>query len=495
MKRRGIFFFILPLLVLSGTYYGISQDLEPEEPEIVLPSIILEIEDLSIESVTAALPEEEELLAPELRFPLPEAGELEVAEPQMDFTIPEIGASVYQVKEGKYLTAEAVLGTGTSNQFYSRISLYFLGEKPEGKILYHHETVDGFSSKSPGSGYNMREDRVESFLNFNLWDIDLRTEGAFNDRERGLQGNGDFYSKINRFINAGLEGEYRLNDRFILKGSFEASSANQLLTEGITGTEEVTEYYISPSFGGEFQFTRGLFGILPSFSYRSIPEYPELSLGRSLVQGYFGVDLSEVYRLDGTLGWFWSEKSGHLPPFDLTLSALISDFLSLSIGGGYRILEYNLVDIFKKYPLGDIPSTLEDNHGWFFDVRSNWIPFQGWIIDAGLFYMNNSSMPNFLKKENPITGLFPFYQVPAHRISVDIGARWIISDSFSARAGLESEFGKRPAFCPKHRITLDMNMIEKEGKYGGGAALDFATGVNNILQATLLDLSGFLPAE
>ena len=174
---------------------------------------------------------------------------------------------------------------------------------------------------------------------------------------------------------------------------------------------------------------------------------------------------------------------------------LISDFLSLSIGGGYRILEYNLVDIFKKYPLGDIPSTLEDNHGWFFDVRSNWIPFQGWIIDAGLFYMNNSSMPNFLKKENPITGLFPFYQVPAHRISVDIGARWIISDSFSARAGLESEFGKRPAFCPKHRITLDMNMIEKEGKYGGGAALDFATGVNNILQATLLDLSGFLPAE
>ncbi len=247
MKRRGIFFFILPLLVLSGAYYGISQDLEPEEPEIVLPSIILEIEDLSIESVTAALPEEEELLAPEFRFPLPETGELEVAEPQMDFTIPETGASVYQVKEGKYLTAEAVLGTGTSNQFYSRISLYFLGEKPEGKILYQHETVDGFSSKSPGSGYNMREDRVKSFLNFNLWDIDLRTEGAFNDRERGLQGNGGFYSKINRFIDAGLEGEYRLNDRFILKGSFEASSANQLLTEGITGTEEVTEYCISPS--------------------------------------------------------------------------------------------------------------------------------------------------------------------------------------------------------------------------------------------------------
>jgi len=491
MKRWDIFFFILPLLVLSGAYYGISQDLEPEEPEIVLPSIILEIEDLSIESVTAALPEEEELLPPELRFPLPEAGELEVAEPQMDFTIPETGAPVYQVKEGKYLTAEAVLGTGTSNQFYSRISLYFLGEKPEGKILYQHETVDGFSSKSPGSGYNMREDRVESFLNFNLWDIDLRTEGAFNDRERGLQGNGDFYSKINRFIDAGLEGEYRLNDRFILKGSFEASSANQLLTKVIPGTEEVNEYYISTSFGGEFQFTRGLFGILPSFSYRSIPEYPGLSLGRSLVQGYFGVDLSEVYRLDGTLGWFWSKKSGHLVPFDLTLSALISDFLSLSIGGGYRIPEYNLADIFMEYPLGNIPSTLEDNHGWFFDVRTNWIPFQGWIIDAGLFYMNNSSMPNFLKTVNENTGLFPFYQVPAHRLSVDIGARWIISDSFSARAGLESEVLEKPEFYPEHRITLDMNMIEKQGKYGGGATLDFSTGVNDFIQAPLLDLSGF----
>ena len=495
MQRWGIFYFILPLLVLSGAYYGISQDLEPEEPEIVLPSIILEIEDLSIESVTAALPEEEELLPPELRFPLPEAGELEVEEPQMDFTIPETGAPVYKVKEGKYLTAEAVLGTGTSNQFYSRISLYFLGEKPEGKILYQHETVDGFSSKSPGSGYNMREDRVESFLNFNLWDIDLRTEGAFNDRERGLQGKGDFYSKINRFINAGLEGEYRLNDRFILKGSFEASSANQLLTKVIPGTEEVNEYYISPSFGGEFQFTRGLFGILPSFSYRSIPEFPGLSQGRSLVQGYFEVDLSEVYRLEGTLGWFWSEKSGHLVPFDLTLSALISDFLSISIGGGYRILEYDLVDIFKKYSLGDISSTLEDstledNHEWFFDLRFNWIPFQGWIIDAGLSYMDNSSMPNFLKTVNPSTGLFPFYQVPAHRLSVDIGGSWIISESFSARAGLESEGGERPAHCPKHRVTLDMNMIEKQGKYGGGASLDYATG-KYFLQATILDLSGF----
>ncbi|KPJ87001.1 MAG: hypothetical protein AMS17_09975, partial [Spirochaetes bacterium DG_61] len=129
--KKTVFFLIF--FILIGSYFGLCQELEPEEPEIVLPSVILEIEDLSTELVTAALPEEEDLMIPEPQFPLPTAGELEVGEPDIDFILPQTGAPMFQLKEGKYLTAEAVLGAGTVNQFYSRISLYFLGDKPEGK--------------------------------------------------------------------------------------------------------------------------------------------------------------------------------------------------------------------------------------------------------------------------------------------------------------------------------------------------------------------------
>ena len=155
------------------------------------------------------------------------------------------------------------------------------------------------------------------------------------------------------------------------------------------------------------------------------------------------------------------------------------------------MIEYNLEDIFKEYPLGGVPSILEDNYGWFFDVRSNWIPFQGWIVDAGLQFMDNKSIPNFSETLDPATGLFPFFQDDIQRLTADVGVRWIISDSFSARAGFEAEILDKPEFYPANRLTLDFDMVEKRGKYGGGASVDFTAGVNDFLQVPLFDINGF----
>lgn len=500
MKKGNIPIFLLIPFLLWFSTVGFSQELEPEEPDIVLPSVILEIEDLSVESVTSGLPEEEDLLPPEPGIPLPEADELEVREPQLDLTLPQSGMQGAQLTEGQYLTAEAVLGTGTLNEFFGRISLYFLGERPEGKIVYQHETLDGFSRKAPGSGYNLREDRLESELNFDLGRFEMGLQGAFFDLERGLQGNGNFYSKINRIIDTGFVTEFQAKHWLLLNGAVEASAANQLLTAGASGSEEVIEYSIAPSLGIEFQFARGVFGITPGFNYRYVQDDSGLTIWRSRVKGYFGVDISDKYRLDGSVAWFWteepipwlsSEESNHLFPFDLTLQALISDFLTLRLGGGYKVIEYNLEDIFKEYPLGGSPAILKDNSGWFFDVRSNWLPFQGWIVDAGLMFMDNNSIPNFEEEENSSTGLFPFFQDDMQRLTVDVGVRWIISDSFSARAGFEAEILDKPEFYPANRITLDFDTVEKRGKYGGGASVDFTAGVNDFLQVPLFDINGF----
>ena len=192
------------MIIYSAAFYGFSQEIEPSEPGIVLPSVLLEIEDLSIESITAGLPEDKELLPPEIEFPLPEMEELAIDDPRLDLTVPTSGSPAFQIREGKYLTTEAVLGIGTANQFFSRISLYYLGKKPEGKIQYQHETIDGFSSKSPGSGYSSREDMLDGYLSFDAGKSHIRTEGAFYEIERGLQGKGNYYSKVNRFIEAPL---------------------------------------------------------------------------------------------------------------------------------------------------------------------------------------------------------------------------------------------------------------------------------------------------
>lgn len=491
MVRWVFISFVVILFFTAGAGAGISQELEPEEPEIILPSVVLEIEDLSIERVTAALPEDEELLPSEPQLPLPEAEELEVREPQLDLTLPPTGSSVFEIKEGKYLSAEAILGTGTANEFYSKISLFFLGERPEGKILFQHETIDGFSSESPGTGYNTREDTLDGYIDFDLKNSEFSFEGSFSELERGLQEKGSYFSKINRFVDLGVSSAYRFNDWFSLKGSISGSAANQVLTDGPPPSEQIFEYYILPSVAAEFSFQRWYFGIEPRASYRSIPDMSGLSAGRMQVRGYFGADVTDYLHLDGGAGWFWSEETAHLFPFDLTLTAALGDFLSFRIGGGYRIIEYQLRDVFRAYPLSDVPAALEDNHGWYGDVRTNWIPTQGWIVDAGVLYFNNSSMPTFGRTIDAATGLFPFTQVEAQQLSVDAGIRWIISELFSARAGLETEIGDRPEFSPESRLTIDMDLVQPQGKYGAGASLDLITGVNDSNQLPVLDLNGF----
>ena len=68
----------------------LSQDIEPEEPGIVLPPMLLEVEDLRVEDIHAALPADEEQLTPEITVPLPAADELYLPEEVFDVPFPDM---------------------------------------------------------------------------------------------------------------------------------------------------------------------------------------------------------------------------------------------------------------------------------------------------------------------------------------------------------------------------------------------------------------------
>ena len=53
----------------------------PGEPEIIMPQVVLQVEDLSVEKVEAQLPPEEDLLPPVRTIPTLSEGELAVGEP------------------------------------------------------------------------------------------------------------------------------------------------------------------------------------------------------------------------------------------------------------------------------------------------------------------------------------------------------------------------------------------------------------------------------
>jgi hypothetical protein len=490
---RKVLLLIGVVAVISALFASVacSQEVEPAEPEIVLPPVILELEDLSIERVTADLPGDEELLPPEQDFPLPEADELVIEEPKIELTLQQANQPAFQLREGKYLTTDAVLGIGTLNEFYSRLSLYYLGKSPEGKILYQHETVDGFSSEPPGTGHSIDEDRLEGFINFDFNRALFRLEGVFYDVERGLQEQGSFFSKINRFIVPEAELELKLGEHFSMTSSLYSHFTKQLLTGGTAGTVDIDEYSIGPSLTGKFQFDRGAFGLTPSYRHRDASDLSGFSLNRVQVLGFFEADITDSYRIEGSGGWYWSENTEHLFPFQLELAAVVSDFFSFSAGGGRRIEEFDLKDVYSDYPLTDTPVSLDENKEWFASFRAGWAPFQGWMIDGGLTFRDSSAMPDPEEAVDLVTGLFTFNQNDARRLSLDFGARWNISKSFTTRLGWDHEFLDKPEFYPRNKILFELNGIQQDGKFGGGLTSEFTAGVNDFVQLPVVYLSGF----
>jgi len=480
-------------LLLLPAFPGLSQDIEPSEPEIVLPNVILEIEDLSVENVKAVLPEEE-IVPPEFEIPLPDAGDLQIEEPAAVPVLPQTGGGSVRQKEGKHFIAEGVLGAGTLNHFVSSFSLYQFEKEPEGKLLFRHEVLDGFSGEAIGSGYTTREDSIAGTVRVKKGQLKIEAEGSFDDLERGLQGNGDFYSKISRFARGRGNLEYAVSNDFILKGGINTSITTQLLTQSgstVQGSGKSTEYLFSSSIEGRYCFERGFFGLMPRFDYRNGGYDNIYSLKRAEVRGLFGVDLNPFSRLDGNVSWFWSDEIQYLFPFNLTLLVYPTDLFSVSTSLGYRLQEYNLHDILSEYLFAGIPDALEDSSGWFFDINSHVNISQGWVVYGGLSLIQNSGLPSVGELLDEATGLFPLHQEEAVQLTYEVGVRWNRSMNFSTYFSWISEFLDRPRFFPANRFNFEASWNSRSGKYGGVVSSVFYTGVNDFVQAPLINVEGF----
>jgi len=494
MNRTGNLHLLLPIVLFIFTASLLfAQETEPEEPEIILPRVILEIEDLSVESITAGIPEDE-LVPRDLEVPLPEPEDLAIDEPSIMLSPPKAETPVLTREEGKYLNFEGVIGVGSRNYFTSGFSLYQFEREPEGKLVFGHEIYDGLSGFEEGTGYNLRRDDLEGLFRFHAGKkLGVELSGVFSDHERGLQGTGEYYSKISRYGNGFGGLRYPFGNHFSLGLDLGFDATSQLLTaSGSTAPDpsKTNEYFAYTALDGRYDLKQGYVGLKPGVSYRDGAD-GAYQLTRTRVKGYFGVDLGEVTRLEGDVSWFWSETAGHLFPFPLTLSTYPTDLFSLNLSAGYRLLEYNLNYLFEYYPYADTPAVLYDDHGWFADLSSHIHIARAWILNVGLSFMDASGMLNPSKINDPVTGLFPVSQTGALRLSSELGIRWNWSMNFSAYASWIYDMLDRPQFFPQHSLNLELNWLGRSAKYG----VDFTSvqeiGVNDFIQAPIWNLSAY----
>jgi hypothetical protein len=484
-------FLILTFLPATGFLY--AQEAEPEEPEIVLPRVILEIEDLSVEAISTGIPEDE-LIPQTLEVPLPEPEDLQIVEPSIMLSLPEAEGSTLLREEGSYLNFEGVLGVGSRNNFMGSFSLYQFERAPEGKLYFGHEVYDGLSGFEEGSGYFLRRDDFEGLVGFDVKKLGIDLEGSFYDHERGLQGLGEYYSKISRYGTALGGLQYPIGDRFSLGFDLGADVSTQLLTAAGSAApdpDKVNEYLAYTELSGRYDFERGFVGLVPGFSYRDGGDADAYNLSRARVKGIFGVDLGEVTRLEGDASWFWSDASGSLFPFSLGISTYPTDLFSLNLSGGYKLEQYNLNTVFEGYPYADTPTELFDNYGWFVDASSHIHVARSWIINIGLSFMDSNAMLSTTATTDPVTGLFPISQNEATQLQAEAGLRWNPSMRFSAYVSWIYEILDRPQFYPEHSLNLELNWFGNSGKWGVDLTSIQEIGVNDFIQAPIVDLSAY----
>jgi hypothetical protein len=339
------------------------------------------MEDLSIETLDVILPEEEEelalehdILTAEREVPLPEEGIMEVKEPVPAVTLPDLDSGT-GITDSSFV-AEALLGAGSANNILSQISFYKLGIDPKYKLLFYHEMLDGFDFHDAGTGYNLREDSLEGSIKGSTGKLGFGISGNYYEAERGLQGRGDYFSHISRFIDGTGFMDFNPTDSVILSSELTGTFTSMSLT-GTTVPEidlpyPPLEMTGSVTMGAEFLFDTFHCGVDSIYKYRNLVDGEDFELHRILARAYVGIELPLTFMLESDVGYFYSSDGLWIIPFTVGLSGNPMESFSFHFTGGYRREEYDFFTLWRDFLYTGFTESAAsqirgypDNHGWF----------------------------------------------------------------------------------------------------------------------------------
>jgi len=486
----------LPVGAQSSSQRGTGQagadSAGPGEPEIVMPQVILQVEDLSVEKVVAQLPPEDELLPPARPVPVLSEGDLVVGDP----AIPAVGAGAditMAPVSDRLLSSEVTLGAGLQNRIVGAVSLKTLGADPRFALRFNHETLDGFSGQKPGSGFSMRNDLLDGSLKFRLGANDASLGGNYTETENGLQGLSTYGARFARSV-SGTADFTAAPLTWLSLGVGVDASTDTLTLEATAPTNPVqrSDLVATPRLSAQARFGAVTLGLQSRYSYRSDTGIPGAGLHRFSVGTSFGANLPATFILAGDVGWFWNSDGLSLVPFSLSITGTPWEFLTLSLSGGYAVQTYDLHDVLVSHSLA-LPGSIVDDHGWFGNSSVKLTITRDLSASFALSFMASTALPMGATTQDPATGLFVVSQAPGNRLSADGGLRWGISPSFSVAAGWHHEFlPARPFFTPVDSLSAEIVGLEAAGRFGGSLSVLVASTPAGLVQPVpVLRLSVF----
>jgi hypothetical protein len=487
VKRIAILYVVLAACAAS------AQSLpEPSGPgDLVLPPIVLEVEDLSEVHIEARLPPEEELVPPDRRFPLPEPGVLAIGEPLLP-SAAGVSAGQPGGVTGGPLATQAALGVGTLRGMSASVQLSAEGI-PGLEVSFTHESLDGFAGNPPGSGFDLRDDQLSAAIVLNPWDADLAIDGSWRDRAQGLQGlggTGDYTSITARSIGGGVSLSGKPVSWLTLAGGFEVANDELVLAGAVPFN--VTELGVAPSVSATAAFGRWTVDLSVRYEFHAgtLILDPFVNGHRFRTDLSAGMELAPGWLLEGAVGWHWTGEGMSTFPLLLGLSGTPLPFLTFSLRGGYRAVPVDLADVLAANPLL-LPAATVDSEGWFGTLDLTLGVGKAISATAELSYALESAMLDAASTADAATGLHPAFQRPADGLTLMAGLRWSLAAWLTMNASLVANLPDRSWYEPAVTLNVEITALEESGRMGATLSAASEAGSAGI-PLPRLDLGGFL---
>ncbi len=456
---------ILCILFMLLIFPAAGQSVEPDEPDIVLPDVVLQLEGLPADASETVVPEDMILYEPELSPVLPDAEELAVSGEMLE--VPLLDKDTPAESQANAFYAEGVFGLGLVSHLISDLTLYKLGLEPRFSLHMKHETLDGFNGNEAGTGYSSREDALD--LEISYKDEKIGTDFSVNylEKETGMQTQGSFYSRIQRF--------YMLDGRFVFykinNAEFSVGGNVGYLNTDMTGaaSDLFWEFTAYPSFKIDVRGENSFFDSELFYQLRQIDD-GTVSEDKHAVR----LDLSAGYEfkngmsLSGIVGARWVIGDTIWVPFRITFEGNITESSTFSVSGGLKDETPRYLDIYKYSPYLDSSSMPEREIDWFGKLStafriSNVIRAE---ISAQFDAADSMNVPDF-SSQDPLTALYGMTVTDAIMLTAVIDTEWKLSRGFMFTIGWKSQV--LPDINPyeaAHQLDFTLSLATPDDKLG-----------------------------
>ncbi len=480
-----------------------AQSVEPAEPGIVLPPVMLSVEDVSQAEIQTPLPQQSPPPLPAIEPALPDVAKLNVAQVSYNVPVPSASPSGAGASRQSSFYSEGTIGAGSMNQVIGEVSLYKIGADPRFSLHFSHDQLDGYDDgatfEPTGSGYFHRNDAIDGSLSAgNGSPFRLDSGASYTETEDGLQGLGDYSSVTHRFIDANVSSSYQSANPFGLTASVDGGIADTTLSA--SAPRNGAEYRATPDLGVTYASGAlrasldGFYGLTEIMPLAQDQAGPSASVARAGGTLSLKADVGEGLTLSGKVGVHWDPTNDLQAPFELDASGFSGDSFTYRLYGGYRVNDYSYADLWAAYPFIEEAGPLASSLSWYLGGTSRVRIGEELALDLGLEYSTDTAavVPIGLSADG--SGLFTFAQVASARVKPSFGLSWRPEGPFSLKGSWEGDFYESSPLLPISTFSLDAEVANRKNSVGGGltGSLDlYTTGA----QAPDIGLSGFVRAS